>query len=147
MQTIDFVITDEALASLPAAGIVSNDAHRRAADGVPFPQKKSQKSPSYTAPSAIALACVDHGALPTARMKLTPSLRGHAYPFIHSVVGGIRLHSFSMQYEILLLSRESVTCFTSPLFQPTVRHRPRELSLLRSLQSFCRFPSVCRARR
>ena len=111
-----FVITDEALASLPAAGIVSTTPTGRAADGVPFPQKKSQKSPSYTAPSAIALAVSITEPPPTARMKLTPSLRAMPIPSYTLSSVGFGCTPFSMQYEILLLSRESVTCFTSPLF-------------------------------
>ena len=51
-----FVITEFPLASLPAAGIVSTTPTGRAATGVAFPQKKSQKSRVDTAPSAIAFA-------------------------------------------------------------------------------------------
>ena len=66
--------------SLPEAAMVRMVPTGRAEEGKALPSKKSQKSPLYGTPSAMALAESMTLPPPTARIKSTSSLRHSSIP-------------------------------------------------------------------
>jgi hypothetical protein len=74
------VITDEFDPSLPAAGIVKITPTLSASVISCFLSQKSQKSPSYSAPAAIALAESITDPPPTAKIKSTFSFLHKSIP-------------------------------------------------------------------